>query len=208
MADSSNTEISKSPCSKLVAQPLGALADNVSRASKVAKDNKKSWDPPFCGYIDMRITADGAWHYNGTPISRPAMVRLFASVLRKEADGYRLVTPVEKVGIQVDDAPFVAVEMRVEDAADGQVIHVRTNLDEWIDLGPDHALRFELGTANGLKPYIQVRDDLWALASRPLTHELTSRIEAGSGPNANFYGISSNGRFFKVATIEELEALM
>ena len=208
MADSSNTEISKSPCSNLVAQPLGALADHVSRASKFAKLDKASWNPPFCGDIDMRIAADGSWHYNGTPISRPAMVRLFASILRREAEGYRLVTPVEKVGIKVDDAPFVAVEMRVEDAAYGPIIHLRTNLDEWIELGPDHALRFELGTANGLKPYIQVRDDLWALASRALTHELMSRIETGTGQYANFYGITSNGCFFNVATIDELEALM
>ena len=101
------------------------------------------WNPPFCGDLDMRIATDGTWFYLKTPIGRPALVKLFASVLKREGDKYFLVTPVEKVGITVDDAPFLAVEMKVEDGAHGRVLHFRTNVDDWVACGRDHALRFE-----------------------------------------------------------------
>ncbi|MBE7219463.1 MAG: DUF1285 domain-containing protein, partial [Caulobacteraceae bacterium] len=104
------------------------------------------WNPPFCGDIDMRIARDGTWFYQGTPIGRPALVRLFASVLRREPERYVLVTPVEKVGIAVEDAPFIGVEL---DAGDG-LLRVRTNVDEWVTVGQDHPLRFEAGEADGL----------------------------------------------------------
>ena len=101
------------------------------------------WNPPFCGDLDMRIATDGTWFYLKTPIGRPALVKLFASVLKREGDKYFLVTPVEKVGIAVDDAPFLAVEMKVEDGAQGRVLKFRTNVDDWVACGPEHALRFE-----------------------------------------------------------------
>ena len=100
------------------------------------------WNPPFCGDLDMRIAADGTWFYLKTPIGRPALVKLFASVLKREGDNYYLVTPVEKCGIRVEDAPFLAVEMNVEDGADGHVLNFRTNVDDWIACGPQHRLRF------------------------------------------------------------------
>src|ERR1700757_992518 len=99
--------------------------------------------PPFCGDLDMRIAADGTWFYMKTPIGRPALVKLFASVLKREGDSYFLVTPVEKCGITVDDAPFLAVELNVENGAAGRVLHFRTNVDDWVECGPDHVLRFE-----------------------------------------------------------------
>src|SRR5262245_63365862 len=101
------------------------------------------WDPPFCGDLDMRISADGTWHYLKTPIGRPALVKLFASVLKREGDKYFLVTPVEKVGILVEDVPFLAVELRVEGsaAAGFHILHFRTNVDDWVACGPEHALR-------------------------------------------------------------------
>src|SRR5579864_3832109 len=102
------------------------------------------WNPPYCGDIDMRISADGTWFYQKTPIGRPALVKLFASVLKRESDKYFLVTPVEKVGLIVEDVPFLAVELRVEGAARGQVLNFRTNVDDWVDAGPGHALRFEM----------------------------------------------------------------
>src|SRR6185312_125854 len=113
------------------------------------------WNPPFCGDLDIRIASDGTWFYLKTPIGRPALVKLFASVLKREANNYFLVTPVEKVGITVDDAPFVAVEMQAEDQTGGRVLRFRTNVDECVECGPDHALRFdpEPGTG-GLKPYL------------------------------------------------------
>src|SRR5262249_44459481 len=121
------------------------------------------WNPPFCGDIDMRIAADGTWDYMKKAIGRPAPGRLFSSVLKREANKYFLVTPVEKVGIAVDDAPFLAVEMQARDQTGGRVLRFRTNVDDWVDCGPDHALRFEpeAGTG-GLKPYLHVRHDLWA----------------------------------------------
>src|ERR1700733_4802825 len=120
------------------------------------------WNPPFCGDLDMRIASDGTWFYAKTPIGRPALVQLFASVLKREADKYFLVTPVEKCGIQVDDAPFLAVEMQIDDAAADRRLLFRTNTDDWVVCGPDHALRFCAETATGgLKPYLHVRRDLW-----------------------------------------------
>src|SRR5215510_1499072 len=101
------------------------------------------WDPPFCGNLDMRIAADGTWFYLKTPIGRPALVKLFASVLKREDNKYFLVTPVEKCGIQVEDAPFLAVEMKVEERDGQRVLHFRTNVDDWVACGAEHALRFE-----------------------------------------------------------------
>ncbi len=115
----------------------------------------------------MRIATDGTWYYLKTPIGRPALVKLFASVLKREGDKYFLVTPVEKVGITVDDAPFMAVEMRVEDGEGGRVLHFRTNVDDWVACGPGHALRFEPEPdTGGLKPYLHVRRELWAKVTR------------------------------------------
>ena len=121
----------------------------------------------------MRIAADGTWFYLKTPIGRPALVKLFASVLKREGDKYFLVTPVEKCGIQVEDAPFLAVEMKTEEGVDGRVLHFRTNVDDWVACGPEHPLRFEpeAGTG-GLKPYLHVRRDLWAKVTRALFFDL------------------------------------
>ncbi|MGZ9125939.1 MAG: DUF1285 domain-containing protein, partial [Candidatus Binatia bacterium] len=115
------------------------------------------WNPPFCGDIDMKIAADGTWFYQKTPIGRPALVKLFASVLKREGDSYFLVTPVEKVGLVVEDAPFLAVELSVTNGEGGRVLRFRTNVDDWVEAGPGHALRFDEDTANnGLKPMLHV----------------------------------------------------
>src|SRR5215831_13242055 len=110
------------------------------------------WNPPFCGDIDMRIASDGTWYYQGTPIGRHALVKLFASVLKREGDKYVLVTPVEKVGIVVEDAPFLAVELEIIRDERGQVLRFRTNTDDWVDAGSGNALRFEPAASGGLKP--------------------------------------------------------
>src|SRR5436309_12164826 len=112
------------------------------------------WNPPDCGDIDMRIAADGTWFYQKTPIGRPALVRLFASVLKREGGKYFLVTPVEKCGIAVDDVPFLAVELYVERDAGERVLHFRTNVDDWVACGSSHPLRFEPEATGGLRPYI------------------------------------------------------
>ncbi len=103
----------------------------------------EQWNPPFCGDIDMRIARDGTWFYCGTPIGRPALVRLFSTILRKDPEGYVLVTPVERVGIKVEDAPFLAVEMTVAQQGADQVLRFLTNVGDWVEAGFNHPIRFE-----------------------------------------------------------------
>src|ERR1700748_1703662 len=120
---------------------LEGLASNARREGRKGPPPAPLWNPPFCGDLDMRIASDGTWFYLKTPIGRPALVKLFASVLKREGDRYYLVTPVEKCGIQVDDAPFLAVEMAVEDGTQyGRVLNFRTNVDDWVACGPEHPL--------------------------------------------------------------------
>ena len=131
------------------------------------------WNPPFCGDLDIRIASDGTWFYLGTPIGRQPLVRLFASVLKREGDKYFLVTPVEKIGIMVEDAPFLAVEMRSESAPSGRRLHFRTNVDDWVACGRRTRLRFEPEeSSGGLKPYLHVRRNLWAKVTRALFYDL------------------------------------
>ena len=153
------------------------------------------WDPPFCGDIDMRIATDGTWFYMKTPIGRPALVRLFAGVLKREGDKHFLVTPVEKVGIAVDDAPFLAVEMKVE----GDVLNFRTNVDDWVACGDGHALRFEPEKTGGLKPYLHVRRDLWARLTRPLFYDLVERGEERTVDGRDVFGVASGAEFYVMA---------
>lgn len=172
----------------------------------------ENWNPDFCGDIDMRIAADGTWFYMGTPIGRPALVKLFASILRKDPERFVLVTPVERVGISVEDAPFIAVEMAVggdgagAGAGDGQTLSFRTNVDDVVTVGPEHPLRFERDAEGGLKPYVRVRGELWALVKRALMYDLVALGEerpAADGGEAEF-GVRSNGAFFPMARVGEL----
>src|ERR1700738_2751426 len=120
------------------------------------------WNPPFCGDLDMRIASDGTWFYMGTPIGRPALVRLFSTILKREDGKHFLVTPVEKVGIRVDDAPFLAVEMLKEGDGKDRLLRFRTNVGDWVDCDGAHGLRCEQAADGGLTPYLHVRADLWA----------------------------------------------
>jgi hypothetical protein len=163
------------------------------------------WNPPFCGNLDIRIAADGTWFYLKTPIARPALVKLFASVLKREGDRYFLVTPVEKVGITVDDAPFLAVEMQVEDSPAGRVLHFRTNVDDWVACGTDHALRFEPEPdTGGLKPYLHLRRGLWAKVTRALFYELVELGEKRDIDGQGMFGVASGGVFFPMAPADSL----
>jgi uncharacterized protein len=163
------------------------------------------WNPPFCGDIDMRIAGDGTWFYLKTPIGRQPLVKLFASVLKREAGKYFLVTPVEKVGIQVDDAPFMAVELNVEESAAGRVLSFRTNVDDWVQCGPEHALRFEPQTeTGGLKPYLHVRRDLWAKVTRALFFDLVELGEEREVEGRVMFGVTSRGVFFPMAPADEV----
>lgn len=157
------------------------------------------WNPPFCGDLDMRIAADGTWYYLGTPISRPALVRLFSTILKREGDRYFLVTPVEKVGIRVDDAPFLAVEMAREGEGATRRLSFRTNVDDWVVCDADHRLRFEKGSGDGLTPYLHVRADLWAKVTRPLYYDLVEMGEERVVEGENLFGVMSGGAFFPMA---------
>jgi hypothetical protein len=167
------------------------------------------WNPPFCGDLDMQIAADGTWYYLKTPIGRPALVKLFASVLKREGDRYYLVTPVEKCGLVVDDAPFLAVELKVEQGERGQMLAFRTNVDDWVTCGPGHALRFEPedGTG-GLKPYLHVRSDLWAKVTRALFYDLVELGEERDVAGQMMFGVASDGEFFAMAPAASLKDLM
>ncbi len=137
------------------------------------------WNPPYCGDIGMEIRADGTWIYQKSPIGRIALVKLFASVLRKDEDGrHYLVTPAEKVDVRVADAPFLAVEMEVRGEGSARQLVFRTNVDDIVTCGPDHPLRFvEEPASGGLKPYLHVRGRLEALVTRALYYDLVELAE-------------------------------
>jgi hypothetical protein len=161
------------------------------------------WNPPFCGDLDMRIAADGTWFYMGTPIGRPALVRLFSTILKREDGKHFLVTPVEKVGIRVDDAPFLAVEMRKEQRDGGRRLHFRTNVDDWVACDAAHRLRFEAAADGGLTPYLHVRADLWAKVTRALYYDLVDIGEERVVDGHPMFGVASSGAFFAMADAEQ-----
>jgi hypothetical protein len=166
-----------------------------------------SWNPPDYGDIDMRIAADGTWFYCGSPIGRLPLVQLFASVLRKETDRYVLVTPVEKVGIRVDDAPFLAIEMRIEGEANEPRLIFGTNVEDSVTADSEHPLRFEHGAAEGLKPYVRVRGDLWALIKRAVFYDLVALGKTERVANQDWFGVRSCGVFFPMCPTSEMEGL-
>jgi hypothetical protein len=171
------------------------LAALIAQAGSQAKARPVDrWNPPDCGDIDMRIASDGVWFYRGGRIGREALVRLFASILWREPDGrHVLVTPVEKVGIAVEDAPFLAVEMASEGEGVRRRLTFRTNVGDIVAAGRGHPIRFdtEEGTG-GLKPYVNVRGGLEALLTRALVHELVELADAKDG----VHGVWSDGVFF------------
>jgi hypothetical protein len=184
---------------------LDAIVTALPREARKGPPPVHLWNPPFCGDIDMRIAADGTWFYQKSPIGRLALVKLFASVLKREGDRHYLVTPVEKVGITVDDAPFMAVELKAEQGPRGQVLDFRTNVDDWVAAGPEHVLRFEVDADNGgLKPYLHVRRDLWAKVTRALFYDLVERGEEREIGGKAMFGVASDGEFFVMAEASAL----
>jgi hypothetical protein len=187
---------------------LDAIAGAARRAGEKGLPPVHLWNPPFCGDLDMRIAGDGTWFYLKTPIGRQALVKLFASVLKREGDKYFLVTPVEKCGLVVEDAPFLAVELEVERGERGQVLNFRTNVDDWVACGPGHALRFEPKTeTGGLKPYLHVRRDLWAKVTRALFYDLVELGEERDVDGERMFGVVSAGEFFVMAPAESIKNL-
>ena len=167
------------------------------------------WHPDFCGDLDIVIKRDGTWFYLGTPIGRMPLVRLFSTVLRKDEDGRTyLVTPVEKIGITVEDAPFVAVEMNADMRDGEQVLTFRTNVGDVVEAGPENPIRYEIVDSNdGVKPYLLVRGRLEALLSRPVMHELISHGEEIEVDGRMMFALRSNGAVFAIMPSDELDRL-
>ena len=161
----------------------------------------ETWNPPYCGDIGMAIRADGVWTYQGSPIGRMPLVKLFARVLRAEPDGsHFLVTPTEKVDVAVADAPFLAVEMQVDGTGPDCVLTFRTNVDDIVACGPDHPLRFvEEPGSGGLKPYLLVRGRLEALVTRALYYDLVELAVAHPGDDSRL-GVWSGGSWFELVS--------
>jgi hypothetical protein len=184
------------------ANGTGARIQGLEELLKAAERERlppvELWNPPYCGDIGMRIRADGTWFYQNSPIGRIALVKLFSRILRRDEDGRTyLVTPVEKIDVTVDDAPFLAVEMEVENRGRDQQLVFRTNVDDIVRCGPKHPLRFarERGSG-GLKPYVLVRGRLEALLTRALYYDLVELAEPAPGLNREQLGIWSAGVFY------------
>jgi hypothetical protein len=183
--------------------PSAPSADGLARAAKAASAKGPPpvhlWNPDFCGDIDMRIARDGTWFYLGTPIGRPEMVRLFSSIIRKDGEDYFLVTPVEKVGITVEDAPFVAVDF---EPVEGGLAFV-TNVGDRVVAGPEHPIRVVRDPETGEpSPYVLIRRNLEALIDRKSFYRLVEIGETEDG----WFGVRSGGAFFRIIPAAELEA--
>ena len=180
----------------LPGQMLSHVADMARRQKGMPPVEK--WNPEFCGDIDMVIRRDGSWHYMGTPILRPAMVRVFSTVLRRDEDGkYYLVTPVEKIGITVEDAPFLAVQMAVDGEGQSQALTFTTNLGDIVSAGPDHQLRIDINPqTEEVGPYVHVRGRLEAKLARPIYYDLVDLAVTHEIAGVPWLGVWSQGVFF------------
>ncbi|QFT61413.1 DUF1285 domain-containing protein [Roseivivax sp. THAF30] len=185
-------------------------ADGIAASAKAAAKGKglppvETWDPPFSGDLDMRIARDGTWFYNGSPINRRGLVKLFSSILKKEGDAYFLVTPVEKVGITVEDAPFVAVDFEAEGEGESQILTFVTHVDDTATAGPDHPIRVERDRETGEPaPYILVRRNLEALIDRKSFYRLVELGAEREVGGTAWFGLWSSGEFFPMIPSSEL----
>ena len=187
-------------------KPVTPTADSIAAAARAAKSRGlppvQDWNPPFSGDLDIRIARDGTWYYLGTPINRSGLVRLFSTILKKEDGKYFLVTPVEKVGITVEDAPFVAVDFEAAGEGRDQVLTFTTNVGDTAVAGPDHPIRVERDSQTGEPaPYVLIRANLEALIDRKSFYRL---VELGAH-HEGWFGLWSSGAFFPVIPSGELD---
>ena len=180
--------------------PTDSTGRSLADVAKLLTDKKlppvDKWNPTHCGHSDMRIAADGTWFHMGTPIGRPALVRLFSTILRREPDGrHVLVTPVEKLDIEVEDAAFLAVELTSEGEGRDRRLGFRLNTDDYVIAGPDNILRVEVAPDGTPRPYLHVRGGLEALVARSVFYEL---VELALGDGGDPIGVWSDGKFFAV----------
>lgn len=203
--------MAKSMCAQNNVKPTAeGLAAAAQAAARDASGNKLPpvhlWDPPFCGDLDMRIARNGTWFYLGTPIGRPALVKLFSTIIRKDGDDYFLVTPVEKVGITVDDAPFVAVDFDVSGSGRDQVLTFHTHVGDSVTAGPDHPIRVERDPDTGEpSPYILVRANLEALIDRKSFYRLVDIGTTEQHDGVAWFGVWSGGKFFAIIPAVDLQ---
>lgn len=186
--------------------PASVSAESLASSARAAKKGRgippvEKWNPPFCGNLDMRIARDGTWFYLGTPIGRHGLVKLFSSIIRKDGEDYFLVTPVEKVGITVEDAPFVAIDFdRV-----GADLRFVTNVEDQVVAGPDHPIRVERDPQTGEpSPYVLIRRNLEALIDRKSFYRLVDLGEVAPWEGDDWFGVWSSGVFFPIIPAAEL----
>lgn len=188
---------------------MNGKTDNLMKAAQAAQKTGELppvhlWNPPFCGDLDMEIRRDGTWFYEGTPIGRPALVRLFSTILKREGDKYFLVTPVEKVGLRVEDAPFVAQDFDVTGRGRDQVITFTTNVGDTVAAGPKTPIRVVRDASGEPSPYVMVRAGLEALIDRKSFYRLVDLGEAHPHDGTDWFGLWSGGAFFPIIPVAEL----
>ncbi len=201
--------MAKGRTAQLIVKPSAQSV--VASATAVAKGAGPApvhlWNPPFCGDIDMAIARDGTWFHDGTPIGRAPLVKLFANILKREGDAYFLVTPVEKVGIRVDDVPFVAVDFDVSGDGDTQAVTFTTNIGDRATAGPDHPLRVVRDPVTGEpSPYVMIRAGLEARIDRKSFYRLVELCHDEPHDGTSWFGLRSGGTFFPIIPTAELAA--
>jgi len=194
----------KAPAPRASAESLAASAQKA--AKKGGLPPVHLWDPPFCGDLDIRIARDGTWFYLGTPIGRAPLVRLFSTILKLEDGKYFLVTPVEKVGITVDDAPFVAVDFEASGAGADQVLTFETNVHDSAVAGAEHPIRVVRDADTGEpSPYIMIRAGLEALIDRKSFYRLVDLGAHADHADESWFGLWSGGEFFPIIPTKNLK---
>lgn len=191
---------------ELIVKPtVQDLATSVQAASRKGPPPVHLWNPPFCGEIDMRIRRDGVWFHDGTPIGRPGMVKLFSSILKREGDKYFLVTPVEKVGITVDDAPLIVIDVTAAGTGPHQTLTFTTLTDDVAVAGPANPIRIAFDPATGEpSPYILIRANLEALIDRKSFYRLIDLGTQSLHEGVRWFGLWSGGTFFPVIPAADL----
>lgn len=184
----------------IVTPTADSLVASAKAATKKGPAPVHLWNPPFCGDIDMEIQRDGTWLYMGSPIGRPAMVRLFSSILKREGDRYVLVTPVEKVGIRVEDVPFVAVDAAAEGTGPDQRLTFTTHVGDTVTADADHPIRM------GDAPYVMVRAGLEARIDRKTFYRLADLGCVAAQDGTDWFGLWSGGAFFPLVPAADMPA--
>jgi uncharacterized protein len=191
---------------KIVTPSADGLFFSASGAAKKGPPPVHLWNPAFCGDIDMKIARDGTWFYLGTPIGRPAMVKLFSSILKLEDGKYFLVTPVEKVGIQVEDAPLHAIDLEATGSGASQTLRFYTKTEDEVTAGPDHEIRVDRDPQTGEpSPYIHIRRGLMARIDRKTFYRMVDLGCHTLVDGVSWFGLWSSGRFFAVIPSADLE---